>query len=196
MKTVGLTGGIGSGKTLIANMFSGFGIPIYDSDLEAKHLMNSSMGLKQEIITLLGNSSYKDNNLNRSYVAKKVFADKELLIKLNAIVHPAVQEDFERWKQKQESPYVIQETALIFENNAYHKYDYVILVTAPKQLRITRVMERDNQSKEQVLARIKNQLDDEEKIPKADFVIKNSNTKEAAYESVFQIHKAILAENH
>ncbi len=193
MKIVGLTGGIGSGKTLVANMFSGFGIPVYDSDVEAKFLMNSSEDLRRAIIDLLGTSSYIDDNLNRQYVAEKVFNDKELLSKLNAIVHPAVQEDFKKWVKKQKAPYVIQETALIFENNVQNRYDYVVLVTAPEPERIRRVVERDGKSREMVAARMRNQLDDKQKIPLSDFVI-NNVLKEDTYESVFQIHKAITAE--
>ncbi|RNC89851.1 MAG: dephospho-CoA kinase [Allomuricauda sp.] len=193
MKIVGLTGGIGSGKSLVATMFKGFGIAVYDSDLEAKYLMNTSVKLRKDIIALLGESAYDKGGLNRKYIAEKVFKDADLLSKLNGIVHPAVQHDFLQWVKRQESPYVIQETALIFENNAADRYDYVILVITPEEERVKRVMERDGQSREKVLARIKNQLDDQHKIPQADFVIKNL-IKEDTHESVFQIHKAILAE--
>jgi len=193
MKIVGLTGGIGSGKTLVANMFSGFGIPVYDSDLEAKYLMNSSENLREAIIDLLGDQAYANDKLNRRYIANKVFDDSHLLESLNALVHPAVREHFLNWTENQQSPYVIQETALIFENNAQDRYDYVILVTAPEELRIQRVMKRDGQSKEMIKARIDNQLDDEQKIAKSDFVI-NNIAKEDTHESVFQIHKAIMAD--
>ncbi len=193
MKIVGLTGGIGSGKTLVAKMFSGFGIPTYDSDLEAKFLMNSSKDLQNKIIKILGKKSYKNGELNRRYVAEKVFNDKELLSKLNAVVHPAVRKHFLEWAKNQESTYVIQETALIFENKAHENYDYIILVTAPKDIRIKRVMHRDSQTKAQVLARMGHQVDDEKKMPLSDFVINNVD-REDTYENVFQIHKAILAD--
>ena len=193
MKIVGLTGGIGSGKTLVANMFSGLGIPVYDSDLEAKYLMNSSENLREAIIDLLGAQAYENDKLNRTYIANKVFDNSDLLESLNALVHPAVREHFLDWAENQQSPYVIQETALIFENNAQDRYDYVILVTAPEELRIERVMKRDGQSKEMIKARIDNQLDDEQKIAKSDFVI-NNIAKEDTHESVFQIHKAIMAD--
>lgn len=193
MIVVGLTGGIGSGKTLVANMFAGLGIAVYDSDLEAKYLMNASEKLRHDIIELLGEQAYDNNGLDRAYVAKKVFNDKLLLEKLNAMVHPAVQEHFIEWVSQQQSPYVIQETALIFENQTQERYDYIVLVTAPEEVRLNRVIERDGQSKEMVMARIKNQLGDEHKIPKSDFVI-NNLVKDDTYESVFQIHKAITAD--
>lgn len=193
MKIVGLTGGIGSGKSLVAAMFSDFGIPVYDSDLEAKFLMNSSNALKKEIIKILGNEAYKNGKLDRGYVSKKVFADTALLAKLNAVVHPAVRKHFMQWAEGQDSPYVIQETALIFENHAQGNYDHVILVMAPKATRINRVMKRDGQTESEVLARMAHQIEDEHKMDNADFVINNID-KEDTYESVFQIHKTLLAE--
>ncbi|MFT4832113.1 MAG: dephospho-CoA kinase, partial [Psychroserpens sp.] len=116
MRLIGLTGGIGSGKSTVAKMFATLGVPVYNSDTEAKVLMGSSMKIKQAIIELFGNEAYLDNVLNRDFIAKKVFSDKEVLNQLNAIVHPAVKEHFESWVKKQDYPYIIQEAAIIFEN--------------------------------------------------------------------------------
>lgn len=193
MKIIGLTGGIGSGKTLVATMFSDFGIPVYNSDLEAKFLMNSSAALKKKISKLLGVEAYKNGELNREYVSQKVFKDKELLASLNSVVHPEVRKHFMEWAERQESPYVIQETALIFENDAQENYDHVILVTAPKATRVDRVMKRDRQTESEVLDRMQHQMEDANKIDRADFVINNID-KADTYESVFQIHKTLVAE--
>ena len=123
MMIVGLTGGIGSGKSTVAKMFMELGVPVYDSDAEAKKLMATSPEVKSKIIELLGNEAYSNDVLNRSYIANKVFKDPILLEKLNGIVHPAVREHFLKWVKRKETPYVIQETALIFENDAHDKYD-------------------------------------------------------------------------
>ncbi|RKR13382.1 dephospho-CoA kinase [Maribacter vaceletii] len=192
MKIIGLTGGIGSGKTTVANLFIALGVPVYNSDREAKILMNTSKILIKEIKTLLGEESYKESKLNRPYIAGKVFKDKELLQKLNAIVHPAVRENFLQWVSIQNTSYVIQETALLYENNASSLYDAVILVTAPEEVRVERVLHRDATNKEAILARINNQLSDKEKIAKANFVIENIDIKDTE-EKVEALHKSLLA---
>jgi len=173
MMIVGLTGGIGSGKSTVARMFKELGVPVYDSDKEAKRLMGTSQEVKTAIMDLLGADSYTENGLNRPYIAKKVFNNSELLEKLNKIVHPVVRKHFLDWAKSQESPYVIQETALIFENNAQDNYDYTILVTAPFETRIQRVMDRDKVTEQAVVDRMKNQLDDEKKLEFADFSLEN-----------------------
>ena len=132
MTVVGLTGGIGSGKTTVAKLFSAVGVPVYNSDKQAKELMQNSEVLIKKIKALLGGESYKERKLNRAYIAQKVFKDKGLLAGLNAIVHPAVREDFLDWITHQKHPYVIQETALLFENKTEELYDKIILVTAPR----------------------------------------------------------------
>ncbi|MEX0312881.1 MAG: dephospho-CoA kinase [Allomuricauda sp.] len=175
MIVVGLTGGIGSGKSTVAKMFRELGVPVYDSDVEAKQLMISSKKVKKSIIALLGKKAYTDEDLNRGYIAKKVFPDPELLQRLNKIVHPAVRTHFLEWTKNQKSNYVIQETALIFENGAQDKYDYVLLITAPTELRLQRVMDRDGASKNEVLDRMENQMTDNEKMELADFCIENIN---------------------
>mgnify|MGYP003670005553 FL=1 len=193
MIVVGLTGGIGSGKSTIAAMFHELGVPVYNSDERAKHLMNTSKKIRKLLVELLGKKTYLDDKLNRTFIAKKVFNDTDLLEQLNHIVHPIVRKDFIKWAKKQNTPYVIQETALLFENNAQELYDAVILITAPKELRIARVLSRDESTKEQIVARMNNQLDDENKLELADFVIENIDLKSTALK-VLNIHERILTE--
>jgi len=193
MKVVGLTGGIGSGKSTVSKMFLELGVPVYNSDERAKKLMNTSAEIKNQIIAFLGKESYHEEKLNRAYIAKKVFNDTTLLAQLNAIVHPVVREDFLKWTGEQEYCYVIQETALLFENNARHLYDSIILVTAPKVERISRVVSRDKGTREQVIARMNNQMDDEEKLNVSDFVIENIDI-ERTRSIVLQVHAAIITD--
>lgn len=193
MKYVGLTGGIGSGKSTVAKMFMQLGVPVYNSDERAKHLMNNSTDIKKRLVELLGKESYKEGQLNRAFVAKKVFNDTELLAQLNAIVHPVVREDFLNWANQQDFCYVIQETALLFENEAQNLYDYVILVTAPKEERISRVVNRDSVTREQVIARMDNQLEDDEKLNLSDYVVENIDI-ERTKSSVLQVHASIVSE--
>lgn len=193
MKYVGLTGGIGSGKSTVAKMFMQLGVPVYNSDERAKHLMNNSTDIKKRLVELLGRESYKEGQLNRAFVAKKVFNDTELLAQLNAIVHPVVREDFLNWANQQDFCYVIQETALLFENDAQNLYDYVILVTAPKEERISRVVNRDSVTREQVIARMDNQLEDDEKLNLSDYVVENIDI-ERTKSSVLQVHASIVSE--
>jgi len=190
MKIVALTGGIGSGKSTVAKMFKAWDVPVYDSDKEAKRLLGSSKKLRNEIISLLGKAAYDGKRLNKTYVANKIFEDKQLLLAMNKIVHPAVRKHFTKWAKKQEAAYVIQEAAIIFENGNQHNYDVVILVTAPQEVRIQRVMERDGVTKKQVLARMKNQWKDSDKIPLSDFVIESVDLKDTA-DSVSAIHMAL-----
>lgn len=193
MKVVGLTGGIGSGKSTVSKMFLELGVPVYNSDERAKKLMNTSTEIKNQIIAFLGKESYHEEKLNRAYIAKKVFNDTTLLAQLNAIVHPVVREDFLKWTGEQEYCFVIQETALLFENNSQHLYDSIILVTAPKEERISRVVRRDNGTREQVIARMNNQMDDEEKLNLSDFVIENIDI-ERTRSIVLQVHAAIITD--
>lgn len=190
MKIVGLTGGIGSGKSTIAKMFQDLGVAVYIADHEAKLLMHSHPEVKKQIIDLLGADAYQDGVLNRPYVAGKVFKDKTLLAGLNAIVHPAVAEHFLTWKSQQSGHYVIKEAAILFENEGYKKCDYTILVTAPQEVRVQRVIQRDATTREEVLARIQNQWDDTQKIPLSDFVIENINLQ-MTRDQVEKIHLEI-----
>lgn len=194
MKIVGLTGGIGSGKTTVAKMFEKLGVPVYYADKEAKRLMKESKSLKQGIIALLGEKAYRNDDINRSYIAQIVFQDKKQLKELNALVHPIVESDFIKWLGALDSSYVIQENALIFENDKRSKYDVVITVTAPLTLRLERVMKRDGVSEKQVFDRIENQLDDEIKTTHADFVVNNIDLKKCK-DQVQEIHKQLLSKN-
>ena len=173
MMVVGLTGGIGSGKTTVATMFADLNVPVYNSDREAKSLMNNSKALRKQIKTLLGKEAYQEKILNRKFIADKVFVNPELLSELNKIVHPAVRNHFLEWKEKQKSNYVIQEAAIIFENSSHKNYDKIILVTAPEEIRIKRVIERDKLSLEKIKERIANQWSDDKKAQLSDFVIIN-----------------------
>ena len=172
--TVGLTGGIGSGKTTIANLFAlHFSIPIYIADTKAKELVANNKQLQQEIVTLLGEEAFVEGRYNTSFVAQEVFSNKEKLDKLNAIIHPYVQQDFLQWKQSQQAPYVIKEAAILFESGSYRDCDFIIMVTAPLEERIKRVILRDKIDRETVEKRIKNQWNDEKKIELSTFVIEN-----------------------
>lgn len=188
---VGLTGGIGSGKSTVAGYFSALGVPVYNSDLRARDLMEQDAALRNGIVGLLGMDAYKGEALNRPYIASQVFAQKQLLNQLNALVHPAVREDFRQWTARQHAPYVIQEAAILIENGAYRDLDRLILVTAPKGERIKRVMKRDSITERDVLARMKNQWEDEEKISRADFVIHNTDLA-ATQQQVREIHSMLL----
>ncbi|WP_370628079.1 dephospho-CoA kinase [Cellulophaga sp. HaHa_2_1] len=188
---VGLTGGIGSGKTTVAKMFHALGVPVYNSDIEAKKLMVTSEVLKVKIKELLGTESYTDHKLNRTYIADKIFTDPDLLAQLNAIVHPAVKEHFITWVGDQNSDYIIQETAIIFENNSQDKFDKIILVTAPESVRIQRVTSRDTISETKVKERIANQWADDKKAALSDFVINNLELDKTTV-LVAEIHKELL----
>jgi len=174
-KIIGLTGGIGSGKTTVANEFSSLGIPVYIADLEARKLMQTDSVLSQ-IRAEFGNTVFDNGVLVREKLSEIVFNDSEKLEKLNGIVHPAVKKHFDEWLLKHKNnPFVIYETAILFESGSYKRCDFVINVEAPLEVRIQRVIERDNTTREKVLERIKNQWNDEEKSSKSDFIINNTS---------------------
>lgn len=191
VKIIGLTGGIGSGKSTVASFFKALDIPVYFADDEAKALMNRSKVINRKLISLLGDSSYKDGVIDRAYIAKRIFDDKALLGKINSIVHPKVASHFKRWVSRQNSPYVIKEAAIIFENNLEAQYDSIITVVSPTEERIKRVMKRDGISREKVLSIINNQLPDSEKINRSDFVIYNKDFKSLEIQ-VKEIHQKLL----
>lgn len=190
MKIVGLTGGIGSGKTTVARMFEKLGTPIYIADDEAKKLTNSSKIIKSKLINLLGEETYVDGVLNRTYVAEKIFSDKNLLEATNAIIHPEVYIHFKKWAAKQNSNYVIKEAAILFENGSYKDCDLIILVTAPKKIRVARLLDRDSTTIAAIEKRIKNQWSDAKKLKLADIVIKNTDLK-STEEQVLTIHNSL-----
>lgn len=175
MKIIGLTGGIGSGKSTIAKWFLEKGIPVYDSDFEAKKLMNENPEIRKQLIELFGEKVYLNNELNRKFIASRVFENKDLLEQLNQIVHPAVFKDFRNWVQNQNAPFVIKEAAVLFESGGYKDCDLIVLVVANEEVRIQRVMQRDQISRENVLNRIQNQWTDELRRVNSDFIISNNS---------------------
>ena len=176
MTTVGLTGGIGSGKTTIANLFATeFAIPVYIADTKAKELIAQDAHLQQEIKALLGEEAFVEGKYNTAFVASIVFSTPKKLQALNQLIHPYVQQDFARWREKQHSPYVIKESAILFESGSYKDCDYIITVTAPLEKRIRRVMLRDKIDRKTVEKRIKNQWNDENRIKLSTFVVDNGD---------------------
>ena len=191
MKVVGLTGGIGSGKTTVASMFRDLGVPIYIADIEAKKLTNRSKVIRKKIISLLGDEAYISSGINRKYVANIVFNDEELLNKVNEIIHPKVAKHFKKWLSKQQGVYCIKEAAILFENESYKTCDHTILITAPIEERIKRVKKRDGLSKKEIKSRIKNQWSDHKKSQLADTIIENS-LLETTQKKVEKIHLFLL----
>ena len=183
-KIIGLTGGIGSGKTTIANYFKSFGIPVYIADDEARKIMQS-VEIISAIKNVFGDTVFENEKLNREELAKIVFNNPEKLEKLNNIVHPAVKKHFEQWLlQHTAAPYVIYEAAILFESGSYKNCDLIITVTAPIESRIQRVVERDKTTRELVLKRINAQWTDEQRISKSDFIIENTSIETTKLEVV------------
>ena len=189
---IGLTGGIGSGKTTVAKIFEVLGIPVYYADAAAKRLMNEDEELKKIIIDHFGKDSYSNGKLNRSYIASIVFNNKEKLELLNSLTHPATIRDANNWMQKQKSPYVIKEAALIFESGSAEHLDYVIGVFTPAPLRIQRTMDRDKLTREEVLQRMSKQIDEEIKMRLCDFVLINDE-QQLLIPQVLELHRTLLA---
>ena len=192
MLRIGLTGGIGSGKSTVAKIFETLGVPVYNADEEAKKMMNSDEELKASLINNFGAETYKDGLLDRKYLAAIVFNDDHKLELLNSLIHPATIRDASEWIKKQNSPYVIKEAALIFEAGAADMLDLVIGVSAPHELRIKRVMNRDGVSREEVLKRMSSQLDDEVKMKRSDFVITNDE-KSLIIPQVLSLHSQFIS---
>jgi dephospho-CoA kinase len=193
-KLVGITGGIGSGKSTVAKIFSILGIPVYFADDRAKWLMANNQELKKQIRETFGQESYlKDGSVNRTFLASEVFSDDIKVKKINALVHPVVKRDFETWVKQQKSPYVLKEAALLFETGSYKDLDKTINVSAPLKIRITRIVLRDPyRSEQQIHDIIDKQLPDEEKNKLADFVIKNSDNKHLIPQ-VLKIHQELIS---
>lgn len=197
MLRIGITGGIGSGKTTVAKIFEVLGVPVYYSDDAAKRLMNEDDALQQKLIENFGATIFENKQLNRSLLASIVFNDPEKLSLLNSIVHPVTIADAEKWMKHistndaQETPYAIKEAALIFESGAQKKLDYVIGVNAPYKLRLQRAMQRDHLSKEEVEARIAKQMDETKKMNLCNFIITNDEDQ-LLIPQVVELHKKLI----
>lgn len=193
MLKVGLTGGIGSGKSTVAKVFATLGIPVFDADDAAKKLMTEDAELKAGVIQLFGEAAYNNESLNRKYISDIVFNNGFRLEQLNAIVHPAAIRSAEKWMAQQTTPYVIKEAAILFESGSVSHLDKVIGVFAPKHLRIQRAMQRDSIQREEVIARMERQVDDEIKMLLCDYVITNDG-QQMLLPQVLQLHEKLLFE--
>ncbi len=191
MLKIGLTGGLGSGKSTVAHIFEVLGIPVYYADAASKRLMDDDEKLKSAVQTAFGDKVYQDGKLDRKYLAQVVFNDAKKLELLNSIVHPATLLDAAEWIKKQTTPYIIKEAALIFESGSNKSLDYVIGIKAPLHLRLERTIKRDNISKEEVMTRINKQMDEEEKISLCDFVIVNDE-QQMLIPQVLELHNKFL----
>lgn len=173
MYKVGITGGIGSGKSTVCAILAEFGVAVYDSDSRAKRLMNEDNTLSERLVERFGSEVYCVEGLNRIYLAERVFGNPEELKALNAIVHPAVMDDFDRWALEQEGSYVVLESAILFEASLDRRVDVSVAVMAPEELRIERAMQRDGAQREQIVARMNNQISDQERVERAKYTIVN-----------------------
>ncbi len=194
MLRIGLTGGMGCGKTTVANIFKTLGVPIYFADDAAKRLMHTDEKLKSELIKYFGSDVYINGQLNKSALSARVFGDRTKLNKLNSLVHPATIKDSQDWMEKQNAYYSIKEAALIFESNSENFLDYIIGVSSPLNLRIKRIKARDSISQDEIIERMSNQLDEDLKMEKCDFIIEN-NEEKMLIPQVISMHNKILSLN-
>jgi dephospho-CoA kinase len=194
MLKAGITGGIGSGKSTVCRVFEWLGIPVYDADDRAKKLMTEDEQLRSEIRKLMGEEAYlPDGSLNRARIAGIVFQNEDMLRQLNALVHPAVHRDGEAWHLRQSAPYTLREAALLYESGGFRLLDKMVVVTAPVELRIERVMVRDGVDRSAVEARLAKQWPEEKKVELGDFVIVNDGNR-ALLPQILEVHRALMAE--
>ena len=192
MIKVGITGGIGSGKSTVCDIFKMLAVPVYEADFEARWLTNHHPDIIKGVKTLFGEEIYVNGMLDRKEVGAKVFSDKELLAGLNGIIHPVVAHHFEDWlKKHEECPFILKEAAILFESGGHKQVDQVIAVTAPTELRIQRVMYRDGLSEKEVECRISNQMPEEDKVKMADYII-HCNDKDLVIPQVLEVYNKIL----
>jgi dephospho-CoA kinase len=192
MLNIGITGGIGTGKSTICEIFALLGIPVYNADKAAKRLMATNENLKKKLIATFGTAAFTSTGeLDTIFLAKKVFADEKALKQLNTLVHPAVLADFDQWCSQQQAPYVLKEAALLIESGSYKQCDYTILVESPLALRIQRLQNRDNSSEAQIRARIANQLPEEEKAKVANYLLLNDE-KHLLIPQILALHTQFL----
>jgi len=173
MKRIGITGGIGSGKSFVATIIERMGYPVYYSDVHSKELTNAHPGIRQGLIDLVGENVYFGGELDKKVLASAIFSNDELRLKVNQLIHPIVRQDFEDWAKAQTSDLIFNEAAILFETGAYRNFDATILIYAPEELRLKRVLNRDIITKEEVIARMKNQMSDEEKLKMTPYSILN-----------------------
>lgn len=191
MIKVGLTGGIGSGKSFVSQIFKKLGVPVFSADDIAKEIINNNLPIKKQLIEYFGKDIYlKNGAIHRKKLANIIFNNEIALHKINSLIHPAVRIEFNKWAEKQSSSYVIQEAAILFETNQHVFFDKIITVTAPIQIKIERIIKRDNSSQELVLQRMKNQMDDEIIIEKSDYVIYN-NGNNLILPQIVSIHEKL-----
>jgi dephospho-CoA kinase len=190
MYKVGITGGIGSGKSTVCRILGEHGVAVYDADSRAKELMATSVEVRSALIESFGAECFTSEGLNRSYLAERVFNNAEQLATLNSIVHPAVIRDFEQWAEQQEGSYVLFESAILFEAQLENRVDVVVSVMAPESLRVERAMQRDGASREQIVARIKAQMSDDERSDRSKYAIVNIDLEELR-EEVEQLHRRL-----
>ena len=190
MYKVGLTGGIGSGKSKVAELLRDKGIAVYDSDTRAKELMANNTALREALIETFGTECYTSEGLNRPWLAQRVFSNAEELKRLNAIVHPAVMRDFAAWASEQSGEYVVMESAILLEASLESHVDVVVAVMAPKELRLERAMRRDGATREQIEARMENQITDEERTERSKYAIVNIALDDLE-EDVEQLHRRL-----
>jgi len=188
---LGITGGIGSGKTSVCRVFSVLGIPVFSADPAASEIMENDPEIRNKLNLIAGKDLYSDGKLNRTDLANIIFNDHSILSKVNLLVHPVVFSEFRKWSMLQQSPYVIMEAAILFESGASKLVNKIATVAAPLQERIERVMQRNNLTLEQVNDRIRNQMSDEERIMKADYVIRNSEN-DMIIPQILEIHNELL----
>jgi dephospho-CoA kinase len=188
---LGITGGIGSGKTSVCKVFEVLGIGVFSADIEAQKIMNNDMVIIRGINSIAGKDLYIDGSLNRTELASLIFNDNNILVRVNSLVHPVVFENFTKWTLMQSSPYVIMEAAILFESGGSEFVDRIATVVAPVEQRIKRVIQRNKLSQEQVMDRMRNQMDDQERINRSDFVIQNSEN-DMIIPTILKIHNEIL----
>lgn len=194
MYKVGITGGIGSGKSTVCDMLRQRGVPVYDSDFRAKQLMSDSEELRRQLVAAFGAECYNAEGLNRRYLAQQVFGNEEALQRLNAIVHPAVRNDFRQWAGEQRSAYVVLESAILFEAEFDNEVDTTLAVLAPQELRVERTMQRDGVSREEVLRRMEHQAGDDFLHARAKRTLVNLR-QDYLESDVEQLHKMLLYES-
>ncbi|HAD97787.1 MAG TPA: dephospho-CoA kinase [Cryomorphaceae bacterium] len=192
---VGLTGGIGSGKSTVASLFAHLGVPIFEADAVSKQILDTDKELQGQLTELLGPGLVKDGRVNKGFMASVIFNDEELLQQVNGLIHPAVGHAFAKWYASHKStPYVIREAAILFESGTYKDCDHIIVVSAPLEMRVERVMKRNHISREQVMERVNKQWPEEQKLKLADSIIYNDHSQ-SVIKQVLKIHENIIRQS-